>query len=160
MLSRFVITFFPRSKSLLISWLQSPSAVILDDKDYQILIMILHIWAQAKNKNLKCCQNQNSPLKTSFVLSKGSGITYNSMIKFTCEKLWLQSWDTRMMICARDIIWHHENSSLHLSHSLSGANVCVYLHTVSLHHQNPPYLNCSKFPKLPTLNIIFLSSCV
>ena len=30
MLSRFVITLFPRSKSLLISWLQSPSAVILE----------------------------------------------------------------------------------------------------------------------------------
>ena len=30
MLSRLVITFLPRSKSLLISWLQSPSAVILD----------------------------------------------------------------------------------------------------------------------------------
>ena len=30
MLSRFVITFLPRSKSLLISWLQSPSAVILE----------------------------------------------------------------------------------------------------------------------------------
>ena len=30
MLSRFVIVFLPRSKHLLISWLQSPSAVILD----------------------------------------------------------------------------------------------------------------------------------
>ena len=30
MLSRLVITFFPRSKYLLISWLQSPSAVILE----------------------------------------------------------------------------------------------------------------------------------
>uniref|UniRef100_A0AC11DNZ4 Uncharacterized protein n=1 Tax=Ovis aries TaxID=9940 RepID=A0AC11DNZ4_SHEEP len=30
MLSRLVITFFPRSKCLLISWLQSPSAVILE----------------------------------------------------------------------------------------------------------------------------------
>ena len=29
MLSRFVITFLPRSKRLLMSWLQSPSAVIL-----------------------------------------------------------------------------------------------------------------------------------
>ena len=29
-LSRLVITFLPRSKHLLISWLQSPSAVILD----------------------------------------------------------------------------------------------------------------------------------
>ena len=30
MLSRLVITFLPRSKPLLISWLQSPSAVILE----------------------------------------------------------------------------------------------------------------------------------
>ena len=30
MLSRFVIIFLPRSKHLLISWLQSPSAVILE----------------------------------------------------------------------------------------------------------------------------------
>ena len=32
MLSRLVINFFPRSKCLLISWLQSPSAVILDPR--------------------------------------------------------------------------------------------------------------------------------
>ena len=31
-LSRFVITFLPRSKCLLISWLESPSAVILESK--------------------------------------------------------------------------------------------------------------------------------
>ena len=30
MLSRLVVTFLPRSKCLLISWLQSPSAVILE----------------------------------------------------------------------------------------------------------------------------------
>ena len=32
MLSRWVITFLPRSKHLLISWLQSPSAVTLEPK--------------------------------------------------------------------------------------------------------------------------------
>ena len=32
MLFRLVITFLPRSKHLLISWLQSPSAVILEPK--------------------------------------------------------------------------------------------------------------------------------
>ena len=32
MLSRLVITFLPRSKHLVISWLQSPSAVILEPK--------------------------------------------------------------------------------------------------------------------------------
>ena len=33
MLSRLVITFVPRSKHLLVSWLQSPSAVILEPND-------------------------------------------------------------------------------------------------------------------------------
>ena len=33
MLSWFVIAFLPRSKRLLISWLQSPSAVILEPKN-------------------------------------------------------------------------------------------------------------------------------
>ena len=32
MLSRFAIAFLPRSRRLLISWLQSPSAVILEPK--------------------------------------------------------------------------------------------------------------------------------
>ena len=32
MLSRFVIVFLPRSKCLLISWLQSPSVMILEPK--------------------------------------------------------------------------------------------------------------------------------
>ena len=32
MLSRLVIAFLPRSKHLIISWLQSPSAVILEPK--------------------------------------------------------------------------------------------------------------------------------
>src|SRR5574340_139193 len=35
MLSRLVITFLPRSKHLLISWLQSPSAVILEPPKIQ-----------------------------------------------------------------------------------------------------------------------------
>ena len=33
MLSRLVITFLPRSKRLLISWLQSPSTVILEPQN-------------------------------------------------------------------------------------------------------------------------------
>ena len=32
MLPRLVITFLPRSKHLLLSWLQSPSAVVLEPK--------------------------------------------------------------------------------------------------------------------------------
>ena len=37
MLSRLVIIFLPRSKRLLISWLQSPSAVILEPKKIKSL---------------------------------------------------------------------------------------------------------------------------
>ena len=37
MLSRLVIAFLPRSKRLLISWLQSPSAVILESKNIKYL---------------------------------------------------------------------------------------------------------------------------
>ena len=38
MLSRFVIAFLPRSKHLLISWLQSPSAVILEPPKISVLV--------------------------------------------------------------------------------------------------------------------------
>ena len=38
-LSRFVIAFLPRSKRLLISWLQSPSAVILEYKKIKSAIV-------------------------------------------------------------------------------------------------------------------------
>ena len=41
MLSRFVITFLPKSKHLLISWLQSPSAVILEPKRINSLNLIV-----------------------------------------------------------------------------------------------------------------------
>ena len=37
MLSRFVIAFLSRSKRLLISWLQSPSAVILEPRKIKSL---------------------------------------------------------------------------------------------------------------------------
>ena len=37
MLSQFVIAFLPRSKCLLISWLQSPSAMIFEPKKIKCL---------------------------------------------------------------------------------------------------------------------------
>ena len=47
MLSRFVIAFLPRSKRLLISWLQSPSAVILEPKkkSLSLFLLFLHLFA-------------------------------------------------------------------------------------------------------------------
>ena len=40
MLSRVAITFLPRSKCLLISWLQSPSVVILDNTYLQLMLSL------------------------------------------------------------------------------------------------------------------------
>ena len=47
MLSRLVTTFLPRSKRLLISWLQSPSAVTLEPPKIKslIVLMFLHLFA-------------------------------------------------------------------------------------------------------------------
>ena len=47
MLSRLVITFLPRSKRLLISWLQSPSAVILEPpkKSQPLFPLFPHVFA-------------------------------------------------------------------------------------------------------------------
>ena len=46
-LSRFVIAFLPRSKRLLISWLQLPSAVILEPKKIilSFFLLFLHLFA-------------------------------------------------------------------------------------------------------------------
>ena len=41
MLSRFVIAFLPKSKCLLISWLQSPSAVILEPQKIKSLTICI-----------------------------------------------------------------------------------------------------------------------
>ena len=41
MLSRLVIAFLPRSKSLLISWLRSPSAVILEPQKIKSVLVFI-----------------------------------------------------------------------------------------------------------------------
>ena len=47
MLSRFIIASLPRSKCLLIVWLQSPSAVILEPKKINSVAVsiVLHLFA-------------------------------------------------------------------------------------------------------------------
>ena len=46
-LSKFVIVFLPRSKHLLISWLQSPSAVIFEPKERKSVTVsiVSHLFA-------------------------------------------------------------------------------------------------------------------
>ena len=47
MLSRLVIAFLPRNKRLFISWLQSPSAVILEPRKVNLSLfpLFLHLFA-------------------------------------------------------------------------------------------------------------------
>ena len=58
MLSRFVIAFLPRSKCLLISWLQSPSTMILEPKKINsatVSIFPLSICQEARVFQFHCC---------------------------------------------------------------------------------------------------------
>ena len=52
-LSRLVITFLPRSKRLLISWLQSPSAVMLEPREIKS--------ATVSTVSLSICQEVMGP---------------------------------------------------------------------------------------------------
>ena len=59
MLSRLVITFLPGSKCLLISWLRSPSAVILEPRKIKSATVSLSI-----------CQSRDITLPTKVLLVK------------------------------------------------------------------------------------------
>ena len=68
MLSRLVITFLPRSKCLLISWLQSPSAVILElrkTKSATVSPSIFMCAAAAAAKLLQSCPTLWDPTDSS-----------------------------------------------------------------------------------------------
>ena len=54
MLSRLVIIFLPRRKCLLISWLHSPSAVILEPPKIKSVTVSPSIWASLVAQKVKC----------------------------------------------------------------------------------------------------------
>ena len=71
-LSRFVIAFLPRSKHLLISWLQSPSAVILEPKQIKsvsVSIVSSFIWHEVMGLNPMIFGFWTLNLKPAFSLS-------------------------------------------------------------------------------------------
>ena len=53
MLSRLVIIFLPRSKHLLISWLQSPSVVILEPKNIKS-VTVSNVSPSISNEVMRC----------------------------------------------------------------------------------------------------------
>ena len=71
-LSRLVIAFLPRSKGLLISWLQSPSAVILEPKKIKsitVSIVSLSIYHEVIGPDAMILVFQMFSFKTAFSLS-------------------------------------------------------------------------------------------
>ena len=58
MLSRFIIAFLPRSKCLLISWLQSPSAVILEPPKINSVTVSPPIYHEVMGPELACCMSE------------------------------------------------------------------------------------------------------
>ena len=71
-LSRFVIPFLPRSKHLLISWLQSPSSVISEPKKMKFLtvsIIFPSIWHEVMGSDAMILVSWMLSFKSSFSLS-------------------------------------------------------------------------------------------
>ena len=65
MLSRLDITFLPRSQRLLISWLQSPSAVLLEPKKIKSEQLLIFIAAATADKSLQSCPTLCDPTDSS-----------------------------------------------------------------------------------------------
>ena len=77
-LSRFIIAFLPRSKNLLISWLESPSAVILEPKKRKSIIV--------STFSLSICHKVMGPDATILVFSMlsfkpGISLSFFTLIK-------------------------------------------------------------------------------
>ena len=103
-LSRLVITFLPRSKRLLISWLQSPSAVILEPQKYfsPHLSDTIHIGDLIKYMAYHKFPAEGSKmsLRKEQVISQAPNILYTNYISIlknvidpTLNHLYQSSWD-------------------------------------------------------------------
>ena len=74
MLSRFVIAFFPMSKRLLISWLQSPSTMILEPKKIESVTASTLLKTKKAKRNKKQTETLPTYPNLGETLSTFSGI--------------------------------------------------------------------------------------
>ena len=125
MLSRLVITFLPRSKHLLISWLQSPSAVILEAKKIKsvtVSIVSPCIWHEGMWLNAMILVFSMLSLKPTFSLSfftfikrlfSSSLLSATRVVSSAYLGLYFsqQSWFHLVLHLAQDFAW----CTLHIS---------------------------------------------
>ena len=88
MLSRLVITFLPRSKHLLVSWLQSPSSVILEPpkiKSDTVCTVSPSIKSQDQPKFMGCGDRHRDPcLQEQEDSSLSSLLAVQAQLPFLC----------------------------------------------------------------------------
>ena len=85
MLSRLVTAFLPRSKCLLISWLQSPSAVILEPKKvscFSTCHSATELYRQHCRGSRSCC-GQCYPRSKSQAISPRETLLFNSEVSLS-----------------------------------------------------------------------------
>ena len=134
MLSRLVITFLPRSKCLLISWPQSPSAVILEPpkiKSVTVSIVAPSICHEVMGPDALLtsqfqkfiCWNSSSK---SYCESPSNPIPGTHLVP-TCSVLAVSLLlDTLLQAVLPGRLWHHTNGSLRTS-SLLIYFMCFYI---------------------------------
>ena len=99
MLSRIVITFLPRSKRLLISWLQSPSTVILEPKKVKpVTVFPLFLqWKQCKWKT-----EQDKPKTQEIIKASELLLPVWDPVSIIQEQLTCLGWEPPSTWCSCD----------------------------------------------------------
>ena len=117
MLSRFVITFLPRSKRLLISWLQSPSAVILEPpkmKSANICTVSPSICHEVMGPDAMILVFWRLRFKPTFSLTSFTFINSHYSVQFSCsvmsDSLWPRESQHARPLCPSRTPGVHPNS--------------------------------------------------
>ena len=122
MLSRLVIAFLPRSKHLLISWLQSPSAVILEPKKIKSVTVSISIFHEVMGPNAMIFIFWMLSFKPGFSLSSFTFIKrlFSSSSLFAIRVVssawgyWYFSWQSWFQLVLHPA-WHFTWCALHIS---------------------------------------------
>ena len=92
MLFRLVITFLPRSKHLLISWLESPSAVILDK---------FRLKLKKVGKTTRPFRYDLNQIPYDYTVEVRNGLKGLDLTDRVPDELWMESWTIKKAECQR-----------------------------------------------------------
>ena len=113
MLSRLVIAFLSRSKCLLVSWLQSPSAVILEPRNIKCIADSIHCWLNPWMQNPQIRKVTGGPKYWSFSLSISPSNEYSQLISFRID--WFDLLAVQGIL--KSLLQYHSSKASVLQHS-------------------------------------------